>query len=76
MGWLMLKPSLQVGSKDIVTHNLENKGIHSFPNDICLKMNVIPRLEIELAYYVVAVRNVSHYITKTSPTTQSMKNNE
>ena len=34
--------------------------IYTFPMGICSKVNVIARLEIELAYYDVAVQNVIH----------------
>ena len=36
-------------------------GVHTFPKDISLKMNVIVRLEFELAYNNVAVQHIYHY---------------
>ena len=33
-----------------ITHSLEDKGVHTFPKGICPKVNVIARLEYELAY--------------------------
>ena len=34
-----------------LTHSWEDKGVHTFPKGICPKVNVIARLEYELAYY-------------------------
>ena len=34
---------------------MEDKGVHTFPKGICPKVNVIARLEYELAYYDSAV---------------------
>ena len=31
-------------------HSWEDKGVHTFPNGICPKVNVIAQLEYELAY--------------------------
>ena len=39
-----------------LTHRWENKGVHTFTKGICPKMNVIARLEFELAYYDSAVQ--------------------
>ena len=46
----------------------ENKGAHTFPKDIILKVNVIVWLEFEFAYYNVAVQHVNYYATETPPT--------
>ena len=43
--------------------------------DINPKMNVIPRLEFELALYDVTVRYVSQYLTVTTPITILNTNN-
>ena len=43
----------------------ENKGVHTFPKGICPKVNVIARLEYELAYYDSAVHRFKHYTTRT-----------
>ncbi len=48
---------------------LEDKGFHTFPKGICLKVNVIARLEHELAYYDSAVHRFNHYTTRTSKVT-------
>ena len=45
---------------------MENKGVHTFPKGICPKVNVIARLEYELAYYDSAVHRFNHYTTRTS----------
>ena len=34
-----------------LTHSWEDKWVHTFPKGICPKVNVIARLEYELAYY-------------------------
>ena len=36
-----------------------DKGVHAFHKSVSKKMKVIVRLEIELAYYIVAVQHVS-----------------
>ena len=38
---------------------------HTFPKGICPKVNVIARLEYELAYYDSAVHRFNHYTTRT-----------
>ena len=43
----------------------ENKGVHTFPKGICPKVNIIARLEYELAYYDFAVHRFNHYTTRT-----------
>ena len=45
----------------------EDKGVHTFPKGICLKVNIIARLEYELAYYDSAVHRFNHYTTRTPP---------
>ena len=45
-----------------LTHSWEDKGVHTFPNGICPKVNVIVRLEYELAYYDSAVHHFNHFI--------------
>ena len=42
-------------------------GVHTFPKGICPKVNVIVRLEFELAYYDSAIERFNRYVTKTSP---------
>ena len=39
---------------------VENEGVYNFTKSISPKVNVIARLEIELAYFEVAVHHVSH----------------
>ena len=48
------------------THSWEDKGAHTFPKCICPKINVIARLEYELACYDSAVQCFNHYTTKTT----------
>ena len=50
-----------------LTHSWEDKGIHTFPKGICPKVNVIARLEYELANYDSAVHRFNHYTTRTPP---------
>ena len=51
-----------------LTHSWEDKGVHTFPKGICLKVNVIARLEYELTYYESAVHHFNHYTpTRTPP---------
>ena len=42
-------------------------GVHTFPKGICPKVNIIARLEYELAYYDSAVHRFNHYATRTPP---------
>ena len=44
-----------------LTHSWGDKGVHTTLKNICPKVNVIARLEFELAYYHVAVQHISHY---------------
>ena len=44
-----------------------DKGIHTFPKGISLKVKVIALLEFELAYHDVAVEHISKYTTGTLP---------
>ena len=48
-----------------LTHSWEDKGVYTFPKGICPKMNVIARLEYELAYYDSAVHRFNQYPTRT-----------
>ena len=48
-----------------MTHCWKDKGVHTFPKGIYPKVNVIARLEFELAYYDSAVHCFNHYTTKT-----------
>ena len=42
----------------------QDKGVPKFPKDIFPKMNVIARLEIELAYYDFTVQRFNGYTTE------------
>ena len=50
-----------------LTHSWEDKGVHTFPKGICLKVNVIARLGFELAYYDPAIQRFDHYTMRTPP---------
>ena len=50
-----------------LTHSWEDKEVHIFPKGIYPKVNIIARLEFELAYYDVAVQCFNNY-TKRTPT--------
>ena len=50
-----------------LTHSWEDEGVHTSPKGICPKVNVIERLEYELAYYDSAVHCFNHYTTRTPP---------
>ena len=50
-----------------LTHSWEDKGVHTFSKGICPKVNIIARLENELAYYDSAVHRFNHYTTRTPP---------
>ena len=50
-----------------LTHRWEDKGVHTFPKGIFPKVNIIVRLEYELAYYDSAVHRFNHYTTRTPP---------
>ena len=45
----------------ILTHSLEDMGVHTFLKTIYPKVNVIARLEFELAYYDSTTQRLNHY---------------
>ena len=49
-------------------------GVHAFPKDICLKVNIIVPLEFEFTYYNVTGQQVSHNAMGTSPDLGIMEN--
>ena len=51
-----------------LTHSLKDKWGHTFPKGIYPKVNVIERLEFELAYYDYIVQCFNHHTMKTPPT--------
>ena len=61
VGYLMPKPFSEKNSSG------EDKEVHTFPKGICPKVNVIARLEFELAYYDSEVHRFNHYSTRTPP---------
>ena len=48
-----------------LTHNSRDKGVHTFPKAISLKMNIKVKLEFELTYLKITVQHFSHYATET-----------
>ena len=46
---------------------VEDKKVHTFLKVICPKVNVIVRLEFELAYYDIEVKDINHYAARTYP---------
>ena len=36
-------------------------GVHTFPKDTSLKVNIIAQLEFELTYYNITVQHISNY---------------
>ena len=72
MGYLMPNSSLSKNSSGTVLFNIagEDKGVHTFPENISPKVNIIMQLEFKLAYFNVAVQHVSHYTTTTPPPPQ------
>ena len=44
----------------LFNHSWEDKWVHIFPKGICPKVNLIGRLEYELAYYGSAVQRFNH----------------
>ena len=54
-------------SRYYLTHSWEDKEVHTVHKGICSKVNVIVRLEFELAYYDSAVHRFNHYTTRTPP---------
>ena len=40
---------------------LEEKRVHTFPNDMSLKVNITAQLEFELGCFYTAVLNFNHY---------------
>ena len=51
-----------------VTFNLIANEFHAFPKGMNLKVNVIARVEFELAYLETAVQHFSHKATETPST--------
>ena len=66
VGYLIAKSILQEAQQwYYLTHSWEDKGVHTFPHGIRPKVNVIARLEFDLAYYDSAVHCFNYYITRT-----------
>ena len=50
--------------KNYLTQSCEDKGVHTFPNGICRKVNIIARLEYEVVYYDLVVHRFNQYTTR------------
>ena len=50
-----------------LTHSWEDTEVHTFSKGICPKVNVLARLDFELAYNDPAVHRFNHYTTRTPP---------
>ena len=50
-------------SKSPMQKNSCDTKVYSFSNDISPKVDVITRLELELAYFEAAVQHFNHYTT-------------
>ena len=50
-----------------LTHSWDDEGVYTFPKGICSKVNVIARLEFELAFYDSAIQRFNHCTTRTLP---------
>ena len=50
---------------NFLPHSWEEEWFHTFLKCICLKVNVIARLEFEFAYYMSKVWRFNHYPTMT-----------
>ena len=66
LGYLIPKPSFWKNSNDTIQPISGREAVHAFPEDIGPKVNKMARLESELAYYRVAVQQVSHDTMRTS----------
>ena len=59
MGYLMSKPTVSKNSGSTIYSIAEgNQRVHTLPKGMRSKVNVIVRLEFELAYYDVSVQHV------------------
>ena len=61
VGYLMLKPSLKKNRSHVTWPTAREIRGHSFPKCISLKVNMIVRLEFELAYFEAVVQHFSHW---------------
>ena len=74
VGYLISKPPFQ---KErywyYLTHRWKDKRVYIFPQSIYSKVNVIVRLEFELAYYDSIVYRFNHYTTRILSKSVSVK---
>ena len=66
MAWIRQREKLKRETKSLLIakkkDNNGDKGLHTFPKSISLKLNVVARLEFELAYFEAVVQHCSHYV--------------
>ena len=68
MGYLIPKPSLQKNSSNTIWPIAGgNKGVHTFLKDICSKVNSLPLLDFEHAYFNTAIYHFNHYAMGSPP---------
>ena len=60
VGYLMPKSPLYKIVVVLFNPHLGDKGVHSFPEGISPKVNVIERLEFELVYFKAAIQHFNH----------------
>ena len=60
----MPNPSFYDSNGTIWPNSWEDMGVRTFPNGICPKMNIIARLEFELAYSESAAQRFNHYTNR------------
>ena len=70
----MSKPKNICGTIQLIVR--WDKEVHTFPNGISPKVNVMVRLEFELIYYDVTVQQVNNSATETSSLNVSGENNQ
>ena len=63
--WTRITVSISNDDNNYTTGTSVDKGVHTFSKSDCPKVNVIARVEYELAYYDSAVYRFNHYTTRT-----------
>ena len=63
--WVIYAKTILIKEQQLynLIHSWEDKGVHTFLKRIKPKINLIVRLEFELAYYDIVVQHVNHYAT-------------
>ena len=50
-----------------MTHNYKDMRVHTFPDGINPKVNIIVRMDFELAFFEAEFQHLSHYAARTYP---------